>query len=489
MNTKKFFLTLSLKEQICITIIALNLFCILVILLICCSLVYEILNNDFKQKKLYFYDKYKDYIESCFYFQNFCLLQYEEIIHRMQQQMREHFQVYSIYNFSKNIRIFDYNKLVNIKSSLNESKLMEEYNSLNNVDNLYCFLYKGNNPSILFRLSSQYDTFSSLIASHDINDSLIIPMFESISVMETPLFLDFSQNTFYSFNPLKIYTKIKEIGNEINSFILMEYYNNLINEIYPELTKIIKQILIDTPSFIPHIFNKAINNIKEKNPDYIYYLDEDMELYMLLSGYLPKIDFSNNKLILINRLNYYQTFIYIETNLIDNYLYFTNSRLSNNKDIYFIPLFYENNTIISPDLCFLFLLKQLEFRIDINKAEELFNKIIKGESKIDKCFKNEDILDSQLEIKDILNLNSTFFLFVENSTINQGIINLQNLPYYFMKYTYPNYNSLVQFKSDYIFQNQINYYLFFSFIEPIKYTNLFYQILLNCFYLIILIII
>ena len=489
MNPKQLFLTLSLKEQICIIIIGLNLFCILVILLICSSLAYEILKQDFEQKKLYFYDRYKDYIESCFYFQNFCLLQYEEIIHRMQQQMREHFQVYSIYNFSKNIRIFDYNKLVNIKSSLNESKLMEEYNSLNNVDNLYCFLFKGINPSILFRLSSQYDTFSSLIASHDINDSLIIPMFESISVMETPLFLDFSQNTFYSFNPLKIYKKIKEIGNEINSFILMEYYNNLINEIYPELTKIIKQILIDTPSFIPHIFNKAINNIKEKNPDYIDYLDEDMELYMLLSGYLPKIDFSNNKLILINRVNYYTTFIYIETNLIDNYLYFTNSRLSNNKDIYFIPLFYENNTIISPDLCFLFLLKQFEYQIDINKANELFNKIIKGKSKIDKCFINENALDNQLEIKDILNLNLSYFLNLSYSNINQGIINLQNLSYYFIKYTYPNYNSLIEFKSDYFFQSQINYYLFSSFREPIKYTNLYHQILLNCFYLILLLII
>ena len=74
MNLKAKFLTLSMKEQICITIFALYLFCILVLLSICCSLAYEILKEDFNQKKLYFYDKYKQYFESCFYFQNFCIL-------------------------------------------------------------------------------------------------------------------------------------------------------------------------------------------------------------------------------------------------------------------------------------------------------------------------------------------------------------------------------------------------------------------------------
>ena len=48
------FLNLSMKEQICITIIALTLFCICVILIVCCSLIYEILNKDYDQKKLYF---------------------------------------------------------------------------------------------------------------------------------------------------------------------------------------------------------------------------------------------------------------------------------------------------------------------------------------------------------------------------------------------------------------------------------------------------
>ena len=45
-------LTLPIKIQICIAIVALNLFCLLVILSICGSLAYEILIEDIKQKKL-----------------------------------------------------------------------------------------------------------------------------------------------------------------------------------------------------------------------------------------------------------------------------------------------------------------------------------------------------------------------------------------------------------------------------------------------------
>ena len=71
------FLNLSMKEQICITIIALTLFCIGVILIVCCSLIYEILDKDYEQKKLYFYKRYKEYIESVFYLQSFYLMQYE----------------------------------------------------------------------------------------------------------------------------------------------------------------------------------------------------------------------------------------------------------------------------------------------------------------------------------------------------------------------------------------------------------------------------
>ena len=102
MSLQTSFLTLSIKEQIYILIIFLTLFSIIVILCLCCSFSYEILKEDYKQKKLYFFDKYKDYIESCFYFQNFYLSQYEEVIKRLQKQIWKFHQTSKIYQLQTN---------------------------------------------------------------------------------------------------------------------------------------------------------------------------------------------------------------------------------------------------------------------------------------------------------------------------------------------------------------------------------------------------
>ena len=106
MNLKSNYLTLSMKEQICFAIVLLTAFSILVILSLVCTFCYEIFKEDYKQKKLYFYDKFKEYIEVCFYFQNFCLLQYEEIIKRLQLQVSK-FQRNStkFYNLTTNFGI------------------------------------------------------------------------------------------------------------------------------------------------------------------------------------------------------------------------------------------------------------------------------------------------------------------------------------------------------------------------------------------------
>jgi hypothetical protein len=182
------------------------------------------------------------------------------------------------------------------------------------------------------------------------------------------------------------------------------------------------------------------------------------------------------------------SYIYVETDLIDNYLYFINNKLYSFTDINFIPLYYKNNTILSPDLCILFLLKQTDFQMDEERRNELFGKIIKGKSSIEECFIGNNILDGQSEIKDIININMSYFFFIANYNIYHGIMNLNNSNYYFMKYSSPNYNTLKDFKSDYYLLDQTNYYLFKSFREPIKYTELFTQISLNCFYLILILI-
>jgi len=132
MSFKSKFLTLPIKNQICIAIITLNIFCILAILSIFGSLSYQILKEDFKQKRLYFYVKYQEYIESCFYFQSFCLLQYEEIIKRIQIQMREVLQAAPIYYFEYDINQIYINKFKII--DFNQDYSIEDLEKENNDD-------------------------------------------------------------------------------------------------------------------------------------------------------------------------------------------------------------------------------------------------------------------------------------------------------------------------------------------------------------------
>ena len=71
------FLTLSIKTQIWITILILTVFSFLVILALPGSFSYEILMEDYKRKKKFFYNEYLEYIQATFNFQSFKILKYE----------------------------------------------------------------------------------------------------------------------------------------------------------------------------------------------------------------------------------------------------------------------------------------------------------------------------------------------------------------------------------------------------------------------------
>ena len=214
---KSKFLTLPIKIQICIAIVALNLFCLLVILSICGSLSYEILKEDIKQKKLYFYEEYKKYIESCFYFHNFCLLQYEEIIKRIQNQMRENLQVFLTYvyqynidlNLNNQLKIIEFDPRVDLEQESNDN------------DYLYyqCFYDEDDCYFMQLRILDQYSALSSLIPSHNINKKFNIPMFDNIAIIENPIFYEVYSYSIFSFDLSKLLKKLKEIfGDEENVF-------------------------------------------------------------------------------------------------------------------------------------------------------------------------------------------------------------------------------------------------------------------------------
>jgi len=486
---KSKFLNLPIKNQIYITIIALNIFCLLVILSICGSLAYEILKEDCKQKKLYFYEKYKEYIESCFYFQNFCLLQYEEIIKRIHMQIGENLHILSIFACSQTINLDSDNKLKVIEFDPRDD--LEEDSNENEYIYFRCFSDELLCNFMEYNIIEQYNTLSSLVSSHNINKKFNIPMFDNIPIIKNPIFYEVYTYSVFSFDLSKLLSRFKDIFGKVEDVGILEVFlDYLLDKNFDELNDIFHLILINPQPLIEFTFNKTINKIKEEIPFYKEsYESNTYSFFIEVANYFPKIDYGNNQFNIITGNEEFLVYFYIETKIIDNYLYFMSNKLSSYIDIYFIPLYFGNNTIISPDLCILFLLKQEEFGITQKEVDELYDKIIKGEATIKDCINDAEILKKQLEIDNIFNLNQSFFIFISNSSIKEGIINLDNSSYYFMKYSYPNFNALIEFKPEYFYKDQINFFLFSSFREPIKYSNLFYQISLNCFYLIILIII
>ena len=493
MNLKIWFLTLSIKKQIYITIIILNIFCILVIITIFGSFTYEVLKKEYKQKKLYFYNKYEDYLESCFYFQNYYLLQYEEIIKKMQKQIWEHHKSFLKYSINSSfitsryiIKNIEYEPIKLINLTQKESNSINKYILYN-----FCFSEIPNScENILINLTDFWKLFLPLEFYHNLKETFPIPLYEE-SIMTSPFYIYYNSRSILSYDPTKILEYIRGIYSNLSSFDSLDYINNIKSKYYnilEDVTNIYDLALRLNSSLFLHMFNKIIDEIKnyeemseDRNISFTEFVKET-------TGYFTRINYSNGKFYIIfaSETNFQ---MYAESSIIYNYLYYMNYRLSNYIDLYFIPLYNENNTIISPELCITFLLKQYNYDIDRKEFNQILNRTIKGESKIEDCFLKNNALNKQEEIKDILNLNLSYFFYVLNSSVNQGIINLVDSQYYLMKYSYPNYNSLREFKSEHMFLDQINYYLFASFREPINFSNLVLQIYKNCFYLIMILIV
>ena len=336
-------------------------------------------------------------------------------------------------------------------------------------------------------LSSQYETFSSSIFSSKNHDLFRMPMIGT-NLMSIPLFFNINTFTIFSSDYISMIQKIIEIcGNELNLAYIFRYYDNIVNFTKYNLNEKLILLINNKPPLIEHMFEKILDEINEAFPYKNY--DSYLNFAMSISGYFPNIDYANDKFYFINNIEDLYFYYYIESKIIDNFFYFMNNKISSIIDMYFIPLYYENNTIISPDLCILFFLKQIDYQSEKKEIEEMLNKIVKGKSRIEECLKYENNINNNSELKDILSLNNSYFIFVKNNNINHGILYLNNSAYYYLKYSYPNYNSLIDFNSDYFLLDQNSYYLFASFKEPVKFADFCYQISLKCFFIIIMFII
>ena len=492
------FLNLSMKEQICITIIALTLFCICVILIVCCSLIYEILDKDYEQKKLYFYKRYKEYIESVFYFQSFYLMQYEEIIHRMQKQTWRMEQSVSIYNNFQPLQ--NYSKY--IINMTEESKYnFTELTLKKQKDTAYFYIISyssdsSNQSFVKYFSLKNYQTFAYSIITHDIHEYFRIPGY-GIPIIDDPLFYNYNYSTMFTFDYSKSSNKIKEFANitKTNPEKTKESIFNgpLYNQIQKFLNRTTSYMLyISTKlEIFPQMYEKFFREINSYAPEIFTNMDIMYNQSKLFAGYISGIEYGNDTITILST-DIYKDYFISEVSTIKDLLFFLNNNLTFSLDIDFIPLHWESNKVISPELCSLFKAKQkFLFGQDFDFSE-IFNDIHKWHSDISNCFIDSELLEDQEEIKDAFDQN--FEIFTENTNIiYQGLLDIipdtDNYPFYFMKYSFPNYNSLKEFQSEYLFFSQVNFYAFASFKIAQKYVDHVYQVSQNIFFFIVMVII
>ena len=492
------FLNLSMKEQICITIIALTLFCIGVILIVCCSLIYEILDKDYEQKKLYFYKRYKEYIESVFYFQSFYLMQYEEIIHRMQKQTWRMEQSISIYkNFQP---IQDYgNYIINMteESQYNFTELISKKQK--DTPYFYIISYSSNSSYQEYVKDFSlvnYQTFANSIITHDIYEYFKIPGY-GVPIIDDPLFYNLRFSTMFTFDYNKSINKIKQY-EYIETITPQESIENIFNGLlYNNVQKFLNRTIYymlyinNKLEIFPHMYEKFFREITSYSPGIFTNKEEIYNNSKMYAGYMSGIEYGNDTIsILSTDIN--ENYFTSELNTIKDLLFFLNNNLTYSLDIDFIPLHWETNKVISPELCSLFKAKQKFLSGQDFDYSEIFNDIHKWQSDISNCFIDSKLLEDQEEIKVVFEQNFERFTEYTN-IIYQGLLDIvpdtDNYPFYFMKYSFPNYNSLKEFQSEYLFFDQVNFYSFASFKIAQKYVDHVYQVTQNIFFFIVMVII
>ena len=477
------FLTLSIKEQVCSTIFLLTVFSVLVILCLPCSFSYEILREDYKKKKRFFYNEYKEYIEACFYYQGYNLLKYEEIIKRMLKEADK----YSIRGGQFEYKT-DFKEEYGDQFPVRDLFYNESEKDANRTDILYFHCFNEDKDycsDVKNSLRNKYESLYSLIFTTDVYNRFRLPELD-IPIVDKAIAVNINESFMFCFDKKVMMDNLRldfeKIASDTIDYVsrTLEGYVNDEYFLYDNLYQKAEQ----------EVFTYGIN----------YRLDETLtpeerkeiirDFAKEIVGYHSSVQFTNDKSRVLS-YDYYgdQIYYYIEMYMEAEFLLLVHQALSIDLNIHFVPLFSHNNTILLPDICVFFMMRQTHDIFKDEKLYELYDKIIRGNSTIKECFYDKDYYEKQKIITEIFDEVGSPFLDINNK-INQGIYKLPNgEPLYFMKYSFPNFNLLKNFKSDHLIMDPLNFYLFSSFKEPEEFADYIWAQHKNLFYLIIILIV
>ena len=474
-------MTLSIKEQVFITILLSTIFSFIVILCLPCSFSYEILKKDYKRKKKYFYNKYKDYIESCYYYQGYTLLKYEEIIKRMLKEAMKYSIREGLFNYKSEF-MEEYTEQNPVRDLYYNS---EDENDNNRTDILYYYCF-NENAELCSKtkdgLKNLYDSLYSLIFTTELYERFKLPEL-NMPIVDKSLSVNINNSFMFCFDKN---TMMKNINESIN---YTQYAEDTVNNIMKHM-----EDYLDFKLFLYNeIFNKTkieldiltfiseLNNIKpEERHNKIFSFAQTN------SGLYSSIQFQNDKSYLLSYNPDSDNYYYFEFYTTSKFLMHTLKLLYNELNMNFIPLFPENNTLFFPEICSFFLLSQSNDVFNEKILDEIMKNIQKGNSTIKDCFFDKDLYKNQKDLIEVLEKNEPSFLNISN-IIYQGLLRTKDkYPLYFMKYSFPSFNTLSNFKSDYLHLDQINFFLLASFKEPMEFSDFILAQYKNLFYLIII---
>ena len=375
-------------------------------------------------KKEYYYRMQQNIIESNIFFMNLCLLQYENLIKLFN---------YQFYNYLNDKYALDTFTNNNPNVLDNSSFYLLFDNNISNFDpsrmkknSIYIYSFSKFNDSILNKINLFVKAnFFSYLNDEKSTINFRIPYLGNISLIGEYVITFPAYGLFFSINGSKIkqfyqYTSgnfyiYKDLINEkreINYNFYKKYFEDFNNK------KILFMDIMFKLRFSIFENYSKINNTNDKE-----------EYIRRQSIYFQNIYYQNDSTWFYDNWNSKNSRFFGTNNLVHNYLDFILFHLSSKIDIVSVPFQYDTNNVISKNLCYFFLMKQIIF---MN---------ITSEKKIDEF--NSDFLDNIYNTifnKEKINITDCQLRKYYSSQMgNQIRININFNNYYDLHYTYQEY--------------------------------------------------
>ena len=436
MSYKKTFLKLPLNIQINFSIIFMTIIIIILILVFSEGIISTFIEYLILTKKKYFFDMQQIIIECNIFFVNICFLQYENLVKLFNYQFYVYFrdeQLLKIFEGSNYIHtdeskftILNYNDINKIPTvKYDPSSIPDEYKKL------YVFIYKESFTGNQIKAFIKADCLSYLNQLKNIGN-FKLPFYGNVSIMKEYIIYFTRYNAIITLN----YTKIYE-----------EYYK------YKGNMSLLLNYIIKRRNATFNYNKKFFEEFKNKK---LYFFDIMYSLrYDIFYNYSLINDKKNEEEYIRNQAIFFQNMIYDndttvfqdswftkfpsyegENLLINGYIDFLLFHLSTMLYTYSIPFSHENNTIVSKNLCYYFLLKQI---INLNITS---NAII---DELNSNFINQ--IYDEINKKDINNIDDckleSYFSKIKGKQIN---INKEFSKYYDLEFNYDTYAYLLRDK-------------------------------------------